>query len=126
MIEQEGYYKIYYQDWWEEEESKTGWEGSGWGEEKDFELVEYLEEDKFSNPTKALFRYEGAVFLGMQHAAYNVQAKFLGEFMEYIKKYHEKTFEEIYKEEPEFEKLNITIDMIEKRFKIRNYLGYEN
>jgi len=26
----EGYYKTFTQDWWEDEESKTGWTGSGW------------------------------------------------------------------------------------------------
>lgn len=118
----EGYYKEYHQDWWEDEESKTGWTGSGWGEEKGFEMVEYLEIDKYGNPTKALFEYEGPIFLGFQHAAYNLQASLLSEFVSYAKKYHGKTFDEVYEIEPDFKKLNDAIDVLEKQFEIKKYL----
>jgi len=122
-IQEDGYYKICYQDWWEDEESKTGWTGTDWGEGEDYELVDYLEFDKYENPTKALFKYNGFVFLGVQHAAYNLQASLLSEFVGYAKKYHGKTFEEVYELEPEFKKLNNAIDVLEERFEVKNYLN---
>lgn len=118
---EEGYYKVYHQQWWESIDDKTGWEGSGWGEGKDFELVEYLEEDKYGHPTKALFKYEGAVLLGMQHAAFNIQANLLSEYVEYAKEFKGEKFSDIFEVCPEFKNLNIAIDILEKRYNLKDY-----
>lgn len=117
----EGYYKTYHQEWWESTDDKHGFAGTGWGEDEGFELVCYLEENKYGNPIKALFKYEGPVFLGMQHAAFNIQANLLSEFVSYAKEYHGQKFEDIYKVNPEFKKLNDAIDIIEERYEIKNY-----
>lgn len=45
------------QDWYEDDEEKNGWFGYGWNEPKGYELEEIIEFDKFSNPTKAIFKY---------------------------------------------------------------------
>ena len=123
MITQEGYYKILHQDWWEDADSKTGWTGSGWNEGDGFELVDYLELDKFGNPIKALFTYNDVLFFGIQNAAYNIQARFVSQFIELVRKYDGKTLEEIKKLEPNLNELSIVIDSLEKEFEIKKYLG---
>ncbi|MEX0596253.1 MAG: hypothetical protein WD512_07110, partial [Candidatus Paceibacterota bacterium] len=111
--------------WWESVDDKTGWEGSGWGEDKDFEMVEHLEVDKYGHPTKALFKYSGPVFLGFQHAAMNIQCHLLGDYVEYAKEFKGEKFEDIYKVCPEFKKLNDMIDLLENRYQIKKYRNNE-
>lgn len=118
---EEGYYKIHYQDWFETSESKTGWEGTGWNEDEGFELVDYLETDKFDHPTKALFKYDGAVFLGKQQAALNIQSDFLFKLIEIYKSNEGKLFQELYKEDENFRKINDCIDLLEEEYKIKEY-----
>ena len=45
------------QDWFESEDSKTGWDTIGWNEPKGFELEKVLNTDKYGNPTLATFIY---------------------------------------------------------------------
>jgi hypothetical protein len=49
--------RIVFQDWYETDEHKTGWESSGWmfkddcqGLVNDWDIVEHLKSDKFGNP----------------------------------------------------------------------------
>lgn len=122
---EEGYYKIFHQFWSEDEESKTGWTGSGWGEDKDFELVYNMNVDKYGNPTQALFKYVGAIFLGFPHAAMNIQAIFLGEIMDYFRENSGKTYKEVLEENPEFARMNDCVDLLEERFEVKKYRNNE-
>ena len=45
------------QTWVEDEEDKSGWIGSGWGEPEGYEIDDVIEEDKYYNETKAIFSY---------------------------------------------------------------------
>lgn len=45
------------QDWYESEEEKNGWLGYVWNEPKGYELEEIINQDKFYNPTQAIFKY---------------------------------------------------------------------
>lgn len=45
------------QDWSEDEHEKTGWLGSGWNEPQGYELEEVIEQDKYYNHTKAIFKW---------------------------------------------------------------------
>lgn len=120
----DGYYKVYEKNWFESSDSKTGWESYGWGEDDGFEIVQYLESDKYGNPTKALFKYNGAVFLGSQHAAYNIQVNFLHQFMEIMRKIpKDQTFDQVKESNPRIGKLLTVIDMLEESYEIKNYLG---
>lgn len=119
----EGYYKVYHQYWQESTEDKTGWVSFGWGNTDDFELVEYLEQDKYGNPTKGLFKFTGVVFLGKQHAGYNIQANWLHEFIEICRVHEGKTLDEIKESNPRMLKLSTAIDMIEESCEIKKYLG---
>lgn len=119
----EGYYKVCHQHWQESSDEKTGWESFGWGEGDDFELVEHLEQDKFGNATKALFRFTGVTFLGKQHAAYNIQANWLHEFVEICKGHVGENLLELKETNPRVQKLLTAIDMIEESCEIKKYLG---
>lgn len=119
----EGYYKVCQQQWFESTDDKTGWVSYGWNEGDDFELVEHLDIDKFGNPTKAIFVYTGVTFLGRQHAAYNIQATWLNEFVEICKVNKFENFEELKESNPRFNKLSNAIEMLEESFNIKEYLG---
>lgn len=118
----EGYFKTFTQEWWESEDSKTGWEGSGWNEDEGFELVEYLEVDKYGNPLKALFKYEQAVFLGIQQAAWNILARFNSEYVNICIENTDKTIQEIGEINPRLKELRTVIGSIADQFKIKEYL----
>ena len=45
------------QDWFESNDSKTGWDTIGWNEPKGYELEKVLDTDKYGNPTLATFIY---------------------------------------------------------------------
>lgn len=121
-VELNGYYETHTQEWYEDSDSKTGWEGMGWHEEEDFELVDYIDVDKFGNPTKALFKYTGAVMLGHKMSAYNVQARMLHQYIEIVEKNVGVTYKELMEKDPEFQKLSDAISLIEEMYGIKEWL----
>lgn len=124
LLSNGGYYKILYQEWFESTDDKNGWLGSGWGgEEPGLELILHLDMDKYGHPTKGLFKYTGPVLLGMQHAAYNIQANYLCKYVEKCKEHAGKTFNEILEIDPEFRAISDGIDLLEKEYKIKEYLN---
>ena len=51
---------IIYQEWYETDQTRTGWDSFGWsfenGEDVDqleWDITEYIDHDKFGHPTKA-------------------------------------------------------------------------
>lgn len=122
-MELDGYYRVFYNTWYEDENNKDGWVSDNWGEPSDFELVEVLEYNKFAKPIKGLFRYTGPVYLGKQQAAHNIQTSLLFDFMEYVEKYPKLNPVDIKEKEPYFNKLNIAISVLEDKFKIKDYIN---
>lgn len=45
------------QEWFESEDSKTGWDNTGWDVPEGYEIDEYIETDKFGHPIKARCKY---------------------------------------------------------------------
>ena len=50
-----------YQEWYEDQDSKTGWSGLGWFDDgnnslEGHQLVKYIENDKHYNPIEAIFK----------------------------------------------------------------------
>lgn len=54
--------RVVYQDWYESDEDKTGWEGYGWQfkdddtfmNESEWTIIEHLDSDKHYNPILAI------------------------------------------------------------------------
>ena len=47
---------VLYQEWFEDEEDKTGWISTGWNEPNGYELYKIVDTDKYDHPTMAIFK----------------------------------------------------------------------
>lgn len=121
-MELNGYYKTLYQQWQEDSESKTGWAGSGWNEGEGYELVEYLEVDKYGNATKALFKFTGRIFLGTYRAAHQIVAQLLHDYIEIVKENEGISRQDLIKKNPKFEKISNAIDVIQEKYDLKEYM----
>lgn len=85
-------------------------------------MVEYLEVDKYGNATKALFKFNGIILLGMQHASYNIVAQLLHDYIEICKENEGVSHQDLIKKNPNFEKISNAIDVIQEKYDLKEYM----